>query len=196
MSFIVTPYILRQDHPLRQCAIRLKNKADGLLANITDRKDRVDPIIPPDFSASPSSRPVARPKINGYSSHDRIRSSAGPQSFPGPIPTPRLSSMNGIRPAPGIATKKMGMDIPFGDTPALVRTPEGMAAFRSLDIELDGLGEPGPSTLAHANSHLHQSLVERLRSYVVTPEWESDSEDEQLAGVKLENDAGLKRRLP
>lgn len=90
----------------------------------------------------------------------------------------------------------MNMDVPFGDTPTLVRTPEGMATFRSLDIELDGLGEPGPSTLAHANGHLHQGLVERLRSYVVTQEWESESEDEQLAGAKLNNDAGLKRRLP
>jgi len=87
------------------------------------------------------------------------------------------------------------MDMPFGDMPALVRTAEGMAAFRSLDIELDGLGEPGPSTLAHANGHLNQGLVERLRSYVMTPEWESESEDEQLSGGELENDAGLKRRL-
>lgn len=88
------------------------------------------------------------------------------------------------------------MDVPFGDMPALVRTPEGMAAFRSLDIELDGLGEPGPSTLAHANGHLNQGLVERLRSYVITPEWESESEDEQWSGGELEHDAGLKRRPP
>lgn len=84
----------------------------------------------------------------------------------------------------------------FGDMPALVRTPEGMADFRSLDIELDGLGEPGPSTLAHANGHSSHGLVERLRSYVITPEWESESEDEQLSGGELESDAGPKRKLP
>ncbi|KAH0829043.1 hypothetical protein J3R83DRAFT_2498 [Lanmaoa asiatica] len=189
-------YNATEDHPLRQCAIRLKNKADGLLANITDRKDRVDPTIPPDFSSSPPSRPVARPKFNGYSSHDRIKPSSTSQSLSGAIPPPRLSSINGKRPALGIAVKKMSMDVPFGDTPALVRTPEGMATFQSLDIELDGLGEPGPSTLAHANGHLNQSLIERLRSYVAMPEWESESEDEQPASIKLESDAGLKRRLP
>ena len=90
----------------------------------------------------------------------------------------------------------MNMDVPFGDMHALVRTPEGMAGFRSLDIELDGLGEPGPSTLAHANGHSSQGLIERLRSYVMTPEWESESEDEQSSGCELENDAGPKRRLP
>ena len=90
----------------------------------------------------------------------------------------------------------MNMDVPFGDLPALVRTPHGMATFRSLDIELDGLGEPGPSTLAHANGHLNQGLIERLRGYVMTPEWESESEDEQPAGMKPESDVGLKRRLP
>lgn len=90
----------------------------------------------------------------------------------------------------------MNVDVPFGDMLALVRTPEGMAAFRSLDIELDGLGEPGPSTLAHANGQLNQGLIERLRGYVMTPEWESESEDEQPAYIRPESDAGLKRRLP
>ena len=176
--------------------MRLKNKADGLLVNITDRKDRADPTIPPDFSASPPSRPVARPKINGYSSHDRIKSSAASQSLAGHVPVSRLSLTNGIRPAPGTSIKKMNVDVPFGDMAALVRTSEGMAAFRSLDIELDGLGEPGPSTLAHANGHVNHGLIERLRGYVMTSEWESESEDEQPTGVKAENDTGLKRRLP
>ena len=184
---------LRQDHPLRHCAIRLKKKADGLLVNITDRKDRVDPNIPPDFSAYPPSRSAARPKINGYSSHDRIRPFSMSRSHSN---ASRSSMVNGIRPAPGTAIKKMNMNGTFGETPALVRTPEGMAAFRSLDMELDGLGGPGPSTLAHANGHSSQFLVDRLRSYIMAPEWESGSEDEQLSGGELESDAGLKRRLP
>ncbi|KAF8132050.1 hypothetical protein EV363DRAFT_1449731 [Boletus edulis] len=192
-TYNATEASLPMDHPLRQCAIRLKQKADRLLANVTDRKDRVDPLIPPDFSSSPPSRPIARTKINGYSSHDRIRPYIT-HSHPGVIPPSRSSLTNGIRPAPGMTIKKMNMDVPFGDMPALVRTPEGMAAFRSLDLELDGLGEPGPSTLAHANGQLNQGLLERLRSFVMTPERESESEDEQFSSSELENDAGLKRR--
>ena len=181
--------ILQQDHPLRQCAMRLRNKADGLLANITDRKDRADPTIPPDFSSSPPSRPTARPKINGISSHDRTKPPSTSRSL---TPAHGPSMTNGIRPAPGTYLKKISTDMPFGDMPALVRTPEGMAAFRSLDMELDGLGEPGPSTLAHANGHSNHGLVERLRSYVMTPEWESESEDE---GARPDTDIGSKRRL-
>ena len=46
-----------QDHPLRQCAMRLKKKADRLLQNITDRKERIDPPLPPTLSQP--SRPTS-----------------------------------------------------------------------------------------------------------------------------------------
>jgi transcriptional activator SPT7 len=95
-----------------------------------------------------------------------------------------------------MAVKKMKRDVPFGETPALVRTPEGMVAFRSLDIDLEGLGEPGPSTLAHSNGYSNHGVLERLRGYTMMPEWESESEEEQaLSGIKLENDVGDKRKL-
>ncbi|KAG9312248.1 hypothetical protein JVU11DRAFT_7549 [Chiua virens] len=186
-------YNVTEDHPLQQCAMRLRKKADALLANITDRKDRVDPMIPPDFSSPAPSRPVSRPKINGFSPHDRIRPASTSRSSTNSISAHRSSLTNGIRPAPAI--KKANMDVPFEDMPALVRTPEGMGAFRSLDIDLDGLGEPGPSTLAHANGQLTQGLIGRLQNYVVASDWESESEDEHLAGLRLENGAGPKRRL-
>ncbi|KIJ15637.1 hypothetical protein PAXINDRAFT_169074 [Paxillus involutus ATCC 200175] len=186
-------YNATEDHPLRVSARRLKKKADRLLANITDRKDRVDPSIPANLSLSSATRPVARPKINGYASHDRIRpySHAHSNSISGSRP-----SANGVRPAPGMAVKKMKRDVPFGETPALVRTPEGMVAFRSLDIDLEGLGEPGPSTLAHSNGYSNHGVLERLRGYTMMAEWESESEEEQaLSGIKLENDVGDKRKL-
>ncbi|KIK92999.1 hypothetical protein PAXRUDRAFT_26504 [Paxillus rubicundulus Ve08.2h10] len=187
-------YNATEDHPLRLSARRLKKKADKLLANITDRKDRVDPSIPADLSLSSTARPVTRPKINGYASHDRIKPHY--HSHSNSISGSRPSSANGVRPAPGIAVKKMRRDVPFGETPALVRTPEGMAAFRSLDIDLEGLGEPGPSTLAHSNGYSNHGVVERLRGYTTMPEWESESEEEQaLSGIKLENDVGDKRKL-
>ncbi|KAF9222438.1 hypothetical protein BS17DRAFT_735927 [Gyrodon lividus] len=187
-------YNATEDHPLRLSAKRLKKKADRLLANITDRKDRMDPSIPADLSLSSGTRPVARPKINGYASHDRIRphSPAHSNSISGSRP----GSANGVRLGSGMAAKKMRRDAPFGDTPALVRTPEGMVAFRSLDIGLEGLGEPGPSTLAHSNGYSNQGVLERLRGYTMVPEWESESEEEKtLSGIKLENDVGDKRKL-
>lgn len=72
-----------------------------------------------------------------------------------------------------MALKKMGMDVSFRDMPALVRSPGGMAAFRSLDIYWTD-----STNVVHGQ--LNQGLVGRLRNYIqVTPEWESESEDER-----------------
>jgi transcriptional activator SPT7 len=117
-----------QDHPLRQCAMRLKKKADRLLQNITDRKERIDPSLPPSLSlSSRSSSPVqtrptavARPKVNGTGhAHKRSLSSTTQQSI----------------------TPKQRIDLPFAECPALERTPHGMATFRMLE------SEAGPSSI-------------------------------------------------
>ncbi|KAF9235279.1 hypothetical protein BU15DRAFT_89630 [Melanogaster broomeanus] len=113
--------------------------------------------------------------LNSTRSRSRIRHDPPPPQRP----CRPFHSSNGPRPTPGITVKKIRRDVPFGDTPALVRTPEGMVAFRSLDIDLEGLGEPGPSTLAHSNGYANQGVFERLRNYAMTPEWESESEEEQ-----------------
>ncbi|KAH6897911.1 SAGA complex protein [Coprinopsis sp. MPI-PUGE-AT-0042] len=106
-------YNAAEDHPLRQCVDRLKLKAERLLKYITDRKDRTDPSIP--FELAPPQPGIARPKLNGVSSHQR---------------TP---SING-KPLQLPPQKKL----PFAESAAIIRTGEGMATFRELDR---GLGE-------------------------------------------------------
>ncbi|KAG2073285.1 hypothetical protein BDR04DRAFT_1095186 [Suillus decipiens] len=122
-------YNATEDHPLRQCAMRLKKKADRLLKNITDRKERIDPPLPAALSQSPhSTSPVpmrpnatARPKINGTAyTHRRSPSLTATQTT---------------------MTPKQRMDLPFADSPALERTSHGMAAFRALE------SEAGPSSI-------------------------------------------------
>jgi len=105
--------------------MRLKKKADRLLQNITDCKERIDPPLPPTLS-QPSrptstgpmrSNAIARPKVNGAGhAHKRF------PSFPAARP---------------IITPKQRLDLPFAECPALERTPHGMAAFLVLDSEAD-----------------------------------------------------------
>ncbi|KAG1892955.1 uncharacterized protein F5891DRAFT_1209440 [Suillus fuscotomentosus] len=149
-----------QDHPLRQCAMRLKKKADRLLKNITDRKERIDPPLPAALSQPPNSaspvamRPnaTARPKINGTAyTHRRSPSLTVPQS------------------------SKQRMDLPFADSPALERTPHGMAAFRALE------SEAGPSSIPNGYS-----------SSASTNDYDSEV-DEAL--MSIDNDLGEKRKL-
>ncbi|KAG1789577.1 hypothetical protein EV424DRAFT_1338564 [Suillus variegatus] len=153
-------YNATEDHPLRQCAMRLKKKADRLLKNITDRKERIDPPLPaalsqPPHSASPvAMRPnaTARPKINGTAyTHRRSPSLTVPQS------------------------SKQRMDLPFADSPALERTPYGMAAFRALE------SEAGPSSIPNGYS-----------SSASTNDYDSEV-DEAL--MSIDNDSGEKRKL-
>ncbi|KAG1882461.1 hypothetical protein F4604DRAFT_1744161 [Suillus subluteus] len=156
-------YNATEDHPLRQCAMRLKKKADRLLKNITDRKERIDPPLPaalsqPSHSASPvPMRPnaTARPKING-TTHTHRRS---------PSLTATQTSI----------TPKQRMDLPFADSPALERTPHGMAAFHSLE------SEAGPSSIPNGYS-----------SSPSTNEYDSEA-DEAL--MSIDNDSGEKRKL-
>ncbi|KAG0701178.1 hypothetical protein DFH29DRAFT_990202 [Suillus ampliporus] len=136
-----------QDHPLRQCAMRLKKKADRLLQNITDRKERIDPPLPPvlsqpSHSASPvPMRPTAvvRPKING-AAHTHKRS-------------PSFRTQTPINP-------KQRMDLPFAESPALERTPHGMVTFRALE------SEAGPSSIPNGYS-----------SSTSTNEYDSEADD-------------------
>ncbi|KAG1726945.1 Bromodomain-containing protein, partial [Suillus paluster] len=156
-------YNATEDHPLRHCAMRLKKKADRLLQNITDRKERIDPPLPPALSLSSHSgspvptRPtaVARPKING-TAHTHRRS----PSFPA---------------TQTLITSKQRMDLPFAESPALERTPHGMAAFRALE------SEAGPSSIPNGYS-----------SSASTNEYDSDA-DEAL--MLVDSDSGEKRKL-
>ncbi|EGO00559.1 hypothetical protein SERLA73DRAFT_71569 [Serpula lacrymans var. lacrymans S7.3] len=177
-------YNANEDHPLRLCAKRLKMKADKLLMNITDRKERVDPYIPFDLS----SRNTPQPKLNGFmNGHLKPRSPSRPPRQP-------ISIQSTCSPVP----KKPRRDVAFPDSPAIIRTAEGMVTFRQMDEELNATA--GPSFASHAParglSNGVSSLPERLRSYAMPIESESETEDERLIdSAHTEGDAAGKRKI-
>ncbi|KAG6820069.1 hypothetical protein H0H93_005693 [Arthromyces matolae] len=120
-------YNAAENHPLRPCVKRLKLKADRLLKYITDKKERADPPIPSDITATH----VARPRINGNGpingrsySHQRTSSTLSLSKST----TPTLKA------SPSLSTTSLNRrDVPFSDTPAIDRTPAGMALFVDID---------------------------------------------------------------
>ncbi|KAJ3809100.1 hypothetical protein F5876DRAFT_44602, partial [Lentinula aff. lateritia] len=128
-------YNSTEGHHLPKAALRLKAKADKLLVYITDRKERADPYIPYDLSSSGA----LHPKINGINgrAHTRSPSVASPSSSKLPTITIKASSLAKA------VTKAPRRDTSFEESPALIRTPEGMSMFRDLDRSLQ---EAGPSS--------------------------------------------------
>ncbi|KAH9485856.1 Transcriptional activator spt7 [Psilocybe cubensis] len=127
-------YNATENHPLRPCVKRLKAKAEKLLKHITDRKERTDPPIPSDL-----------PRANGRSaSHTRSPS----------INMSRSSIIIPARPRRGVA---------FAESPAIIRTPEGMSLFRDLDRQLDSARPPS-------------NLAQTLKELAPSTEYESDTE--------------------
>ena len=161
-----------QNHPLRQCAMRLKAKAERLLKNITDRKERVDPPVPSDVSRG------GTPKLNGTSVNGHSATRVRPVAFTkSPSPTKALDSRRAATPR---------RDAPFPDQPAIVRTAEGMAEFLQLDRELDARlnGE------FLENGFSGPSVEERLREYSgASP---GPDGDEAMA---VDGEVGEKRKL-
>jgi transcriptional activator SPT7 len=165
--FIADYYTITQDHPLRQCAKRLQVKAEKLLKNITDRKERTDPLIPSDLPGrSPSAIFL---KSNGVNGRARSLSST-------PAPTTVAKSVIRIPPI-AVPRKRSGIETTFLETPAIIRTVEGMSAFKILNEEMD----------------LEDSNIEaRLRAYTL-----EDSEDSLPEPESEEEHAvlGDKRKL-
>ncbi|GLB37890.1 putative bromo domain containing protein [Lyophyllum shimeji] len=162
-------YNAAENHPLRPCVKRLKLKADRLLKYITDRKERADPPIPSDISTTH----VARPKINGNGalngraySHQRSPS----------ITTVSKSITPNIKLSPTLEAKPVARrDAAFPDTPAIVRTPQGMALFSRLDREITQHAEaPSGSKLEDSSS-----LLEKLHELVDPVELPAGSESYQ-----------------
>ena len=147
----------------------MRAKAEKLLKNITDRKERVDPSIPSDISRGTT------PKLNGaLNGHVRPRPVAFTKS-PSPVKPLGPSNISSSR-----------RDAPFAETPAILRTTEGMAEFEQLDRELDARlqGE------FLANGLSGPSLEERLRYYAgIEPE--ADGEELLMA----DGEVGEKRKL-
>ncbi|KAJ3826944.1 SAGA complex protein [Lentinula raphanica] len=156
-------YNSTEGHHLPKAALRLKAKAEKLLANITDRKERAEPHIPYELSSSGA----LHPKINGVNgrAHTRSPSTASASSSKLPPITIKTSSL-----AKAI-TRVPRRDTSFEDSPALIRTPEGMSMFRDLDRSL----------LQAGTSSSMSDIGARMRELVsVELEDEYDSESAQL----------------
>ncbi|TRM55671.1 hypothetical protein BD626DRAFT_576915 [Schizophyllum amplum] len=115
-------YNAAENHPLRKCATRLKAKAECLLHNLTDRKERSDPVIPPEL--------IPPSKANGVNGHSRT-----PSSHAIKIPIARRNT-----PGAGPA-KRGGNPDDFPNELAVPRTTDGMAEFKRLDDQFAALDD-------------------------------------------------------
>ncbi|KAF8161610.1 hypothetical protein B0H34DRAFT_841288 [Crassisporium funariophilum] len=181
-------YNAAENHPLRQCVKRLKVKAEKLLKYITDRKERTDPTIPSDLP-SPTTG-VARPRLNGVNGYANGRSShTRSPSFP-MVPKSSTSTPTSsfIKPSVPLPTKRILRDVPFSETPALIRSAEGMSTFLELEKQVN-------------SPHSRSNLAFRLRELAPVVEYESDLEQsggyspDEMAMVIDNSIAGDKRKM-
>ena len=156
-----------QHHPLRQCAKRLQFKAQKLLKNITDRKERTDPSIPPALGGSLRINGL----VNGHSHRYPLSIKSGTTVI-------RLSA-------------KQRQDIPFSDMPAITRTPAAMSTFLQLDQDLNR-NRVGSKTVLPTEAH-DPNLVRKLKELALPLEDEIDSDDADSPG-SIES-VGEKRKL-
>ncbi|THH20490.1 hypothetical protein EW146_g882 [Bondarzewia mesenterica] len=164
-------YNATENHPLRLCASRLKVKAEKLLKNITDRKERADPSIPADLSI----RRATQHKANGINGHVRTTSTVAIRPPIGPM---QRATPSNIPPPP-----PPRRDLPFAESPAIIRTAEGMRTFYELDR---AMSESLSSVDGHTNG-----LEDRLREYInVAVECEDIMMPSTIDGV-----VGDKRKL-
>ena len=132
-----------KNHPLRLCAMRLKAKADRLLRNITDRRDRLDPIIPSDVLSRGST-----PRVNGINGHVVGRARPVTKS---PSPFKPTIIVNGRQPR---------RDGTPSDEATFERTAEGMATFIRLDRALEARLKETHLTNGHAGPTLEEQLAQ------------------------------------
>ena len=175
-----------QDHPLRLCATRLKSKAEYLLKYITDRKERADPPVPIELGGRrTSSHPPTR--LNGINGHVHTL------SFLNSRPPSSNDTRSGRRLTPALTPPRRFPGQSFPDSPAIVRTADGMAAILELEQSLDAvLSEPEPGPSNHV-----EALDATLCSYIGAGESDSDADgeaDTDSEGLAADSATGDKRK--
>ncbi|KAH8977282.1 hypothetical protein EDB86DRAFT_2838091 [Lactarius hatsudake] len=178
-------YNATENHPLRLCTTRLKAKAEHLLKYITDRKERADPPVPVDPSGrrAPSHPPT---RLNGINGHVHTL------SFLASRPPSSNDTRSGRRLTPALTPPRRIPGQSFPDSPAIVRTADGMAAILELERSLDAvLSEPGPSNHAEALDALLCFYIGDSDSDA-DADGEADSDSEALA---VDAATGDKRKL-
>jgi transcriptional activator SPT7 len=160
----------------------LQAKAEKLLKYITDRKDRLDPSIP---SGLPSPTGIARPRMNGnsgssgHSSHIR----SPPYTLGSKSSTPTSSALH--RPSTLTHLRFGTRDIQFSDTPALIRTGEGMMTFLDFNRQIE---LPNPRS----------DLTHKLRDLAPILEYEDESSDihtPEDSAMIVDSASGDKRKM-
>lgn len=178
-------YNSSENHPLRLCATRLKAKAEKLLRHITDRKPRTDPDIPEEL-ANPNATSTHRLSIklnghiNGHSKH-------GTPTIK--LPTSRVGIATKITSRSNLhsrspSTPNLNGPILFPDSPALVRTPAGMAAFLEIDQALETHCN-APSDEASA-----EAMLGRLKE-LLPGHHELEDDESEADFIKEENDESV-----
>lgn len=119
-------------------------KADRLLRNITDRKERADPLIP---AALGGGGPTTSARASPFPANSKLPNGAVNGTVNGYRPPtitikPARKSFNDGRRkgsfSTGTAVKREHVaQTPFAEMPALTRTPEGMRAFAEADADAD-----------------------------------------------------------
>ncbi|KAG8996893.1 Transcriptional activator spt7 [Tulasnella sp. 427] len=185
-------YNSRPDHPIRRQALFMRKKANHILQRITDKNERpltlnVRHYKPPPAQHYSKSRTIessdeedaGTPLANGRVGHQpngvMVNGVHGKQ-VNGITSTPAL--VNGTATLDGKKSTVLGKrrfirpdDTPFLDRPALIRTPESMAAFRDVDIEMqrymDSEGA-GPSRVPAIRAAVRQEAGQRAHKKLKT----------------------------
>ncbi len=161
---------------MRQCVSRLKVKAERLLKNITDFKERADPVIPGEVPV----RGVT-PRVNGVTMNGSGRRHGS--VFRSPSPTKQSA------PLPG-QSRKIQRDTTFAESTALVRTQAGMTSFIELERDVDHYLARHPQR-DDSDPSVTQ-LKERLLRFVCPPE---DDGEADVSLSTLDGGVGVKRKL-
>ncbi|KAF7965775.1 hypothetical protein HWV62_41801, partial [Athelia sp. TMB] len=142
-------YNATENHPLRQCATRLKAKAERLLASITDRKERTDPPVtlshtlntPGRISLPPKGRPAGSfDSKHGEKGKHPVSASTTQTSRPAHAhhrstpSTGRVATSISTNAGPSNTrvqgqTARFDLSAPFGETPALTARFDLSAPF-------------------------------------------------------------------
>ncbi|EMD32993.1 hypothetical protein CERSUDRAFT_126483 [Gelatoporia subvermispora B] len=175
-------YNATENHPLRQCASRLKAKAEKLLQNITDWKERADPIIPGEIRV----RSVT-PKPNGVTvnGHGRTHTPVSTRS-PSPAKPPTAALP---------LSRKPRRDAAFPESSAVARSGEGMSMFARLDCELDRvMGMDTTNGMDNASAELAATLSRYIPIYDDESEGSGSHTPDGLNGMP-DGEVGTKRKL-
>jgi transcriptional activator SPT7 len=151
-------------------------KSETLLAAITDKRERTDPYIPQSLSGLVASSLPHTPNTLPNGTLPHINGKASPFKPKMPTTLSRKTTTSSLSKVV-VSASPMNEIVPFPDAHALLRTPEGMAAWLALDAEFSSalpgaepIAGPGPSSLAN--------IEERLRAYLPPLLFEDDLEDD------------------